>query len=264
VSVGKKIRFEVFKRDKFTCQYCGQSAPDVVLQVDHIEPVSKGGADDIINLVTSCFDCNSGKSNRTLDDDSVIKVQKQQLDELQKRREQLEMMLKWQREMINIDEQAVTELAEFWSDFVEGYSLNASGLKSLKKWVRRFGVNEVIEAIKDSCCQYLIYDEEQEQHTQESVDKSFNYIPRICKSRRQQQERPYLKDLYYIRGIVRNRCSNCVDWECLNALEAAHLSGVSIDDLKAVALTTYNYRDWLAETQVLAEHEEQEEVAHVS
>ena len=38
-SLSKKIRFEVFKRDKFTCQYCGKTAPNVVLEVDHIEPV---------------------------------------------------------------------------------------------------------------------------------------------------------------------------------------------------------------------------------
>lgn len=256
MAVSKKVRFEVFKRDKFTCQYCGRPAPDVVLELDHIDPSSKGGPDDIMNLATSCFDCNRGKSNRTLDDDSVIKVQKQQLDELQKRREQLEMMLEWQRELVDIDGQAVAELAEFWGDLVDGYTLNETGLKNLRKWVRRFGLNEVIEAIKDSTCQYLEYAIGEERHTQESVDKSFDYIPRICKQKQKQRERPYLKDLYYIRGIVRNRCSYCVEWECLDALEAVHLQGVSIDELKTVALTADNYRDWLAETQALAEYEE--------
>ena len=35
-TLSKKIRFEVFKRDKFTCQYCGRMSPDVILEVDHI------------------------------------------------------------------------------------------------------------------------------------------------------------------------------------------------------------------------------------
>mgnify|MGYP003405974009 CR=1 FL=1 len=48
-TISKKIRFEVFKRDNFTCQYCGRMAPDVVLEVDHINPVSKGGDNDISN-----------------------------------------------------------------------------------------------------------------------------------------------------------------------------------------------------------------------
>ena len=40
-AISKKLRFEVFKRDSFTCQYCGKSAPDVILHVDHILPVKK-------------------------------------------------------------------------------------------------------------------------------------------------------------------------------------------------------------------------------
>ena len=51
--LSKKIRFEVFKRDNFTCQYCGRKAPDVVLEVDHIIPVAKGGKNNIMNLITS-------------------------------------------------------------------------------------------------------------------------------------------------------------------------------------------------------------------
>lgn len=39
----KRIRFEVFKRDKFTCQYCGQESPEVILNVDHVDPVANGG-----------------------------------------------------------------------------------------------------------------------------------------------------------------------------------------------------------------------------
>lgn len=32
--IPRSIRFEVFKRDMFTCQYCGRKAPDVILEVD--------------------------------------------------------------------------------------------------------------------------------------------------------------------------------------------------------------------------------------
>lgn len=61
-----RIRFEIFKRDNFTCRYCGRKSPEVVLELDHIIPVSKGGTDDPINLTTSCFACNSGKSDKNL------------------------------------------------------------------------------------------------------------------------------------------------------------------------------------------------------
>jgi len=79
-SIGKKLRFEVFKRDSFKCQYCGKAAPNVVLNVDHIKPVSKGGNNNILNLITSCFACNSGKSNRNLDDNIVLDKQREQLE----------------------------------------------------------------------------------------------------------------------------------------------------------------------------------------
>ncbi len=45
MTVGAKLRFDVFKRDAFTCQYCGKKAPDVVLHADHIKPRVDGGSD---------------------------------------------------------------------------------------------------------------------------------------------------------------------------------------------------------------------------
>jgi len=65
-SISKRLRFEIFKRDGFTCQYCGQQPPDGVLEIDHIRPLSKGGETEPLNLVTSCFDCNRGKADREL------------------------------------------------------------------------------------------------------------------------------------------------------------------------------------------------------
>lgn len=62
----KKLRFEVFKRDLFTCQYCGSKPPTVILEIDHIDPVKNGGTNAIENLITACFDCNRGKSDRLL------------------------------------------------------------------------------------------------------------------------------------------------------------------------------------------------------
>ena len=66
-STGKRLRFEIFKRDNFTCQYCGDQPPDVVLVIDHIQPVSKGGDNDPMNLITACEPCNQGKSDKTID-----------------------------------------------------------------------------------------------------------------------------------------------------------------------------------------------------
>jgi hypothetical protein len=59
--ISTRLRFDVFKRDGFACQYCGAHPPAVVLECDHIVPVAEGGKNDIYNLVTACFGCNRGK-----------------------------------------------------------------------------------------------------------------------------------------------------------------------------------------------------------
>lgn len=71
--LSKKTRFEVFKRDQFTCQYCGNKPPNTTLEIDHIKAVSKGGNDEIINLITSCFDCNIDISIDRVPEDRFFK-----------------------------------------------------------------------------------------------------------------------------------------------------------------------------------------------
>lgn len=65
ISGGK--RFKVLERDNFTCRYCGGRPPDVILEVDHIHPISLGGSSSYDNLVTSCRPCNRGKRTRLLE-----------------------------------------------------------------------------------------------------------------------------------------------------------------------------------------------------
>jgi len=79
------VRFKVLERDSFTCQYCGRSAPGVVLHVDHVVPVSKGGSNDMSNLVTACEDCNLGKSDMDMkhgsdDDMTTIREKVRNID----------------------------------------------------------------------------------------------------------------------------------------------------------------------------------------
>lgn len=62
MAISKRLRFEVLKRDRNTCQACGAQAPDVALQIDHVTPVALGGSDDPSNLQALCVACNSGKS----------------------------------------------------------------------------------------------------------------------------------------------------------------------------------------------------------
>lgn len=70
----RRLRFEILRRDNHTCRYCGASAPDVKLTVDHVVPVALGGTHDPANLVTACRDCNAGKSSTGPDEKIVAAV----------------------------------------------------------------------------------------------------------------------------------------------------------------------------------------------
>jgi hypothetical protein len=67
MTVSKRTRYEVLKRDNHTCRYCGATTPDVKLTVDHVTPVALGGSDDPCNLVAACQDCNYGKASTSPD-----------------------------------------------------------------------------------------------------------------------------------------------------------------------------------------------------
>jgi len=60
-----RLRFEILKRDKFRCQYCGKNPIEdrVKLEIDHIYPKIKGGTHHFNNLTTACHECNAGKSD---------------------------------------------------------------------------------------------------------------------------------------------------------------------------------------------------------
>ena len=201
--IGKKTRFEVFKRDKFTCQYCGKSAPEVVLEIDHIEPVSKGGTNGIMNLITSCRDCNRGKSNKELSDDSVIKKQQEQLKELADRKEQLEMMLQWRKSLEDIESDYIDVVADEFQKKT-GYSTNDKGKKAIKKWLKDFSLTEILDAMDISVESYF-------QNSGESAENTFNKISGICYNRKKQQNdlRPYYAN--YIIKVLKDKEYFCND-----------------------------------------------------
>jgi len=61
-------RRNLFKRDKFTCQYCGVQPGESELTIDHIMPRSRGGILSWENAVLACVACNKRKANRTPDE----------------------------------------------------------------------------------------------------------------------------------------------------------------------------------------------------
>ncbi len=63
--VVKFSRGNIFARDKYSCQYCGQRFRAEELTFDHVVPIAKGGKKTWTNIVTACIRCNNRKSGRT-------------------------------------------------------------------------------------------------------------------------------------------------------------------------------------------------------
>ncbi len=61
-------RANIYRRDNYSCQYCGENFPTEELTYDHVVPSSQGGKKSWTNIVTACLPCNRKKDNRTPDE----------------------------------------------------------------------------------------------------------------------------------------------------------------------------------------------------
>lgn len=220
-ALSRALRFEVFKRDQFTCQYCGRKAPDIVLQADHIHPVAEGGEDTLLNLITSCIDCNQGKGARTLNNQSAVAKQRAQLELLSERREQIDMMLEWHRGLSDLTGHQVEQVAEYFLErgrYLDRFSCNEGALTEIRKWLRKYTLTELLAAVDVAVDHYVELDEKGVS-TAESFSKAFNMIPSIARVAKLPKED---QELLYIRGILRKRLSYLPERQCLDLLKEAH------------------------------------------
>ena len=145
-AISKKTRFEVFKRDGFKCQYCGRSAPDVLLHIDHIKPLAHGGDNSIFNLITACADCNLGKGARELGDSAEINKQKAQLEEINERRLQLQLLMQWRDELNDIRMESLEYASSHYED-IFNCTLTDNGRGILLHEIDQFGLTSVLDAM---------------------------------------------------------------------------------------------------------------------
>ncbi len=140
MAVSQRLRFEVLRRDRYTCRYCGAQAPDVVLTVDHVIPTALGGGDEPSNLVTACSDCNSGKSSIDPGSEVVEDVKEAALLWAQA----ISVAAEWRAIDRMEAEKFAAEFDEAWSQwkYSEGLVPRAAGWQdSLGRWVA-LGIHE--------------------------------------------------------------------------------------------------------------------------
>ena len=174
MAIPKRTRFEVLRRDNYTCRYCRST--DNPLTIDHVTPVSLGGTDDPSNLVACCKDCNAGKSSTSPDENTVAQVAeealrwrtalRQAMDDVNSERDQQRERFTW--------------FTESWEGWDEGRRyLPSHWLDVLAEWdaigVRKSDVYDALEIAL--------------RNRNVSADAVFNYM----------------------RGVIRNRIAEAVD-----------------------------------------------------
>jgi len=153
MNITKRIRFEAFKRDGFICQYCGKHPPEVMLEIDHIEPKSKGGSDDLNNLITSCFDCNRGKSNIELKKiPNSLNENKEILEEREKQ------YLEYHKLIARIDKRInkeILQVTQLYESYFTNWIIKEQFQKiTLRKFIEILGVDSVLSAMEQSCLKF--------------------------------------------------------------------------------------------------------------
>lgn len=130
MSVSKRLRYEVLRRDGFTCRYCGAKPPDVQLTADHVVPVALGGTDEPSNLVAACGDCNGGKSSSSPDAPIVADAAERALEWTQAMRQAQARML------ADIDARAAdrAQFQEWWDSWSYGTGANLTPFPKDPAW----------------------------------------------------------------------------------------------------------------------------------
>ncbi|NMA06481.1 MAG: HNH endonuclease [Ruminococcaceae bacterium] len=218
-------------------------APDVILEIDHISPVKDGGNDNILNLITSCFDCNRGKGARKLSDNQTLKKQQEQLKLINEKREQLKLLVQWKEELDAFENEQLEIIEDLFSEST-GHHFSEHGKIRIKNTIKRYGFEETLECTKISIAQYY-------NGSNESIEKTFDFINRICATRQKQELNPWLYKTKYIEGIIRNRFGIFNHKRLKHALEELVVSEDDYEDVKNIACDARNWTEfwtWINET----------------
>jgi hypothetical protein len=145
VAIRPSVRFEIFKRDQFTCRYCGNKSPKAILEIDHLHPLSAGGTDDPENLITACYECNRGKGARLLSDvppeenlhEKAVLIAEQEL--------QIRELNHWRSVQMERQNAEMAALFDYWNKCFDAAPWNKT---SVRRFIKNLGYHPVAEAIE--------------------------------------------------------------------------------------------------------------------
>lgn len=142
--ISKRVRFEIFTRDNFTCRYCGRQSDEVILVIDHLTPVCKGGGNNKENLLTSCEGCNQGKGGKAIAQHAPTESDRLRL--LQEHREQVatqKAVVAIVKARQRVRQEICNQIcAVFQREHIDNKTLNV-----LVSYADRFGIDKLLDWI---------------------------------------------------------------------------------------------------------------------
>lgn len=143
-AISTRIRFEIFKRDRFRCLYCGATPLQKPLHVDHVVAIANGGTNKPSNLITACGDCNLGKNAIPLERVLLAPAVATQAD--RDHAAQIREYLAIQRAVESARKVAVDAVAELWEEMVGPLSQDMYG--RLDSILKCWSLETIHEAIR--------------------------------------------------------------------------------------------------------------------
>lgn len=158
------------------------------------------------------------------------------------RREQLEMMLEWRNRLKGLTSDEIDIAMDAFDAIQPGWIINETGRKTIAKHVKKFGLKVVLDAVDVAAEQYIELNKDGKA-TADSADLAFHKLGGIC---RLSSQPDWKRELYYIRGIMRNRFSYMDHYDAIRFMEYAYADGVPLDELREIACTSRNWTKWVS------------------
>jgi transcriptional regulator with XRE-family HTH domain len=191
----------------------------------------QGASLETIKAVASALDCDFRELISLEASDPALDVERE--------RQQQEFARHAQIRALHDD--TLKQIVAYWNSKIQGFSLTDAGVSTVERWMGDYSTEEILGAIDVSARQYLRFSNEGS-YAIESVREAFEKIPGICFVNRRAKEQPEIRDLYYVRGLLRNRIGGHFDnHKAIQWLSSAFREGVPVDELRGVALAVSSW-----------------------
>lgn len=247
----KRIKYEVFEKDAFKCQSCGNGAPNVTLQLIRIQDTQqKDEWLDTAFLSTSCKLCEKKKSGV---DDNSLNNNYFSVDELEERLQQLRMLINWRKGMLNIRKQQLNNLITHWEDKIPDFETNNDQKKYLAAYISKYSSDE-IRAAMDMAVDKFIKFSDDGTLDRSSILTAFRKIPEICQTKTEIVSAHESDGLQRIHNQLEEGINGFFDSNrALQWLNYARSWEVPIDDLFKMASAVKSWTEFSVDIDKMVE-----------